>query len=449
MFSIRKLTSGLLAAAMAVSVAAAAAEAQPMRAYAQSTSLSELDASKPAKVKGLKATARATSVTLSWKKVSGASGYKIYRYSNSAKKWKGIKNIKSGKTLKFNNNGLTKNKTYKYRVKAYKLSGGKTITGSSAEVSVKTKKSTTPVQENGRLSVKGANIVNQYGAKFQIRGMSTHGIMWEDFSDILSKDSLKILRDDWGCNTIRIAMYTEEWGGYTTDPNFAKQAKNKVINGVKNASSLGMYVIIDWHVLHDQDPNKHKAEAKKFFTEMAKKYKDNKNVLYEICNEPNGGIGWSKIKPYAKSVTSAIRKYDKKGIIIVGTGTWSQDIHEPVKSRLSDKNTVYALHFYANTHRDWLRDRLNDCYKKGLPILVSEFGTCDASGNGGFNKSETDKWMKLLRSKMVGCCNWSACGKNETASAFKPGTNLKKIKKGTSQLTESGKLIRSWYRKWK
>ena len=106
--------------------------------------------------------------------------------------------------------------------------------------------------------------------------------------------------------------------------------------------------------------------------------------IYEICNEPNGGITWTGgIKSYCQSVVSAIRKYDSDAIIICGTGTWSQDIDQVLGNKLSDKNCVYALHFYADTHRDWLRNRLQNCYNKGLPVLVSEFGTCDASGNGG------------------------------------------------------------------
>ena len=216
---------------------------------------------------------------------------------------------------------------------------------------------------------------------------------------------------------------------------------------MKNATDLGMYVIIDWHVLHDQNPQNHQSEAVSFFTEMAKKYKNYDNVIYEICNEPNGKVNWnSNIKPYAEAVTKAIRKYDSDAIIIVGTGTWSQDIDQAANNRLSDKNTVYALHFYAGTHGDWLRNRFSNCYAKGLPILVSEFGTCDASGNGGFNAAATKTWLQLLDSKNVGYINWSACGKSETASAFKSGTNLNAIKRGTSQLTESGKLIRSYYR---
>lgn len=405
-----------------------------------------------AKLSGLKASATSNSVTLSWNKLSGVDGYKIYRYDSSTKKFKGVKSINSANTLSWTNKSLKANTTYKYRVKGYKKVSGTTYTGTSAEVSAKTPKATTPVAANGQLSVKGANIVNSSGEKFQIRGMSTHGIMWEDFSNILSKDSLKVFRDDWGVNTIRIAMYTEEWGGYTTGADFARQAKEKVNNGVANATDLGMYVIIDWHIMNqDGNPQKHQSEAIDFFTEMSKKYKDYNNVIYEICNEPNnsqGTVTWNaNIKPYAEAVTKAIRKNDKDALIVVGTGTWSQDIDQAEKNRLSDKNTVYTLHFYANTHTDWLRNRFVDCYNKGLPILVTEFGTCDASGNGGYNADQTKKWFDVLDKYKVGYVNWSACGKSETASAFKSGTNLSKISSGTSQLTESGKLVREHFRK--
>ena len=305
----------------------------------------------------------------------------------------------------------------------------------------------TPVQRHGALHISGNHIVDSKGQVFMLQGMSTHGIMWEDFSNILSANSLKVLRDDWKCNAVRIAMYTEEWGGYTTGSGYAAQAKQKVISGVAQATNLGMYVIIDWHILKDGNPQKHQSEAIAFFTEMANRYKNQSNVIFELCNEPNGGVSWNGgIKSYCQSVVNAIRTYDKNAVIVCGTGTWSQDIDQVVGNRLSDKNCVYALHFYANTHTDWLRNRLQTCYNKGLPVLVSEFGTCDASGNGGFNKSQTQAWLKLLDSLNVGYINWSASNKNETASAFKPGTNLRAISSGTSQLTDSGKLVREWYR---
>lgn len=311
------------------------------------------------------------------------------------------------------------------------------------------------VSIHGRLKVSGNKIVDKNGKEFQLRGMSTHGIMWETYGDVLSYDSLKVLRDDWKCNTIRIAMYTEEWGGYTTGSTYATQAKAKIATGVENAKKLGMYVIIDWHILNDGNPNTHKTEAKAFFKEMVNKYNSYDNVLYEICNEPNGSsvkwTGTNGIKSYCTDVVNTIRtaekaKTGKNSIVICGTGTWSQDIQDVVGNTLTDKNCVYALHFYANTHTDWLRNRVKTC-SSSIPILVSEFGTCDASGNGGFNKNETVKWLDTLDSLKIGYINWSLADKNETASAFKNGTNLKKISSGEGSLTESGKLIRSEYRK--
>lgn len=384
-------------------------------------------------------------VRLNWK-TTKCTGYQILRYTGGT--WVKVATIKDMNTATYRISGLAASTTYRYKIRPYKLdTKGGIVFGGADTAYITTLASPTPVGKNGQLRVSGANIVNKNGTKFQIRGMSTHGIMWENFSDILTKTSLKVLRDDWKVNTIRIAMYTEEWGGYTTGSAYAAQAKAKVAQGVENAKSLGMYAIIDWHILSDGNPQKHQNEAVAFFTEMAKKYKDYDNVMYEICNEPNGGVTWSgNIKSYCQAVVNAIRKYDKDAIIICGTGTWSQDIDQVVGNRLSDKNCVYALHFYANTHTDWLRNRFSNCYAKGLPVLVTEFGTCDASGNGGFNASQTRTWLNLLNSKKVGYINWSACGKGETASAFKSGTNLAAIKSGESQLTESGKLIRALYR---
>jgi aryl-phospho-beta-D-glucosidase BglC (GH1 family) len=405
-------------------------------------------ATNPQPAKGLKVSSVSyNSVKLSWTKI-GCTNYRVFQLKNG--QWKEIaKTTSTSYTVK----NLSQKTTYKFKIRACKTDDKKAnhYGKYSAEVSATTSKApavVTPVSQHGQLSVKGANIVDKNGKVFKIKGMSTHGIMWEDFSDILTKDSLKVLRDDWKVNTIRIAMYTYEWGGYCTENGkYQAQAKQKVKTGVENAKSLGMYAIIDWHVLNDRNPNTYKADAIKFFTEMAQTYKDYDNVIYEICNEPNGGITWTGgIKSYCQSVVSAIRKYDSDAIIICGTGTWSQDIDQVLGNKLSDKNCVYALHFYADTHRDWLRNRLQNCYNKGLPVLVSEFGTCDASGNGGYNSAESTKWLKLLDSLKVGYINWSACGKSETASAFNSGTNLKAIKSGTSQLTASGKFIRDWYR---
>ncbi|MBR6336710.1 MAG: cellulase family glycosylhydrolase, partial [Ruminococcus sp.] len=263
----------------------------------------------PKKVTGVKAAATSkTAGKLSWTKTGNASGYRVYLYNTKTKKYEKLKTISSNATVSYKLTGLKAGGSYKYKVRAYKKVKGVTYWGTpSAAVTLKLAAKGTPVAQHGRLKVSGANIVDSKGKKFQMIGMSTHGLMWEDFSNITSKASLKVLRDDWGVNTIRLAMYTEEYGGYTTGSGFKSQAKQKVIDGVKNATDLGMYVIIDWHILKDGNPQTHQSEAVAFFTEMAKKYKGQNNVIYEICNEPNGGVTWSRnIKPYCQAVVNAI-----------------------------------------------------------------------------------------------------------------------------------------------
>ncbi len=302
----------------------------------------------------------------------------------------------------------------------------------------------TPVAANGRLKVKGTKIVNAQGKTFQIKGVSTHGLSW--FPQYASKAAFKDLRDNWGVNTIRLAMYTAEYNGYCTG-GAANQTtlKNKVKECVKAAKDLGMYVIIDWHILSDGNPNTYKSQANSFFKWAASSFKGYNNVLYEICNEPNGGTSWSQIKTYANKIINTIRKYDKNAIIIVGTPNWSQDVDVAAKSKLKGTNIVYALHFYANTHRDSYRAKAEAAIKAGLPILVSEFSICDASGNGGLNESEGNKWITFLNKYNVGYVAWSLCNKAETASLIK--SSCSKTSGWTaSDLSSTGKWLVKTYK---
>ena len=92
--------------------------------------------------------------------------------------------------------------------------------------------------------------------------MSTHCLAL--YPEAVSEKTLKTLRDDWKCNTIRLAMYTEEYGGYCTGKENKSQMLSRVDNGIKLAKKLGMYVIVDWHILNDGNPKIHQKESKSF-----------------------------------------------------------------------------------------------------------------------------------------------------------------------------------------
>ncbi len=296
----------------------------------------------------------------------------------------------------------------------------------------------TPVKTHGALRVQGADLVDSKGEKYQLYGMSTHGIAW--FPQYVNRETFRTLRDDWKTNCVRLAMYTDEYGGYCSGGS-REELKKMVADGVSYATELGMYVIVDWHVLNDRDPNVHKKDAIEFFDEMAEIWKDQDNVIYEICNEPNSGATWEGIRAYASEVIPVIRSHDKDAVIIVGTPTWSQDVDQAQKNPLEFDNVMYALHFYAATHTDWLRSRCEEAVKQGLPVWISEFGMCDASGNGANDFSEANKWMELIDRYNLSYCCWNLANKNETSSVIRP--ECQKTSSWTEgELSESGQWIR-------
>lgn len=305
-------------------------------------------------------------------------------------------------------------------------------------------KGTTPVSQHGQLSVKNGQLVDKNGKGYQLRGMSTHGLTW--FPEFVNESAFKTLRDDWNTNVVRLAMYVDEWGNGQCYMGNKSGSLELLEKGVDICIKLDMYVIIDWHVLNPGDPSKYTNEAKSFFETVSKRYAKYPNVIYEICNEPNGGASWSgNIKPYAEKIIPVIRKNAPNSVIIVGTPTWSQEIDKPLSDPLSYKNVMYAFHFYAATHAG-LRSNVENCVAQGLPVFVSEFGTCDASGGGANDFNETQKWLSYFDKQGLSYCNWSICNKDETCSVLRPGTSANG-NWSESDLTENGKWMRNWLKK--
>ena len=316
------------------------------------------------------------------------------------------------------------------------------VTGGVAESDTKkTAEDGTPFDNHGQLSVKGTDIVDESGSKYQLKGVSTHGITW--FPDYVNKDAFQSIRDDWDANLVRLAMYTDtgDSNGYCSGGD-KDSIRGLVDAGVTAATELGMYVIIDWHILNDNNPNSHIDDAKEFFDDVSAKYSSNHNVIYEICNEPNGGTSWADIKSYAEIIIPVIRKNDKNAIIIVGTPNWSQDVDIVSEDPITGyDNIMYAVHFYAATHKDDLRNKVKTAISNGLPVFVSEFSLCDASGNGGIDYDSSDEWFDLINDNNLSYASWSLCNKNETSALIKPDSTATSTIT-IDDLSDTGKYVR-------
>jgi endoglucanase len=250
------------------------------------------------------------------------------------------------------------------------------------------------------------------------------------------------LKTDWNSKLVRAAMGVEESGGYLSDKT---GNKNKVKAVVDAAIANDVYVIIDWHTHHAEN---YQAEAVSFFREMAQTYGQKNHVIYEIYNEPLQ-ISWTNtIKPYAEAVIAAIRAVDPDNLIIVGTPTWSQDVDQAANNPITGyANIAYTLHFYANGHRQYLRDKASYALSRGLPLFVTEWGSVEPSGNGNVDTAETWAWVDFMKANGISNANWSINDKSEGASALTPGasgnggwTN--------NQLTASGALTKDIVKGW-
>ena len=251
----------------------------------------------------------------------------------------------------------------------------------------------------------------------QLMGMSSHGLHW--FPNCYTKASIQHITESWGTNVFRAAMYVGE-EGYSQQPGL----KDTVKNIVQWCKELGIYVIIDWHVLTPGDPNAATYNgASPFFEDMAHFVKDEKHVLFEICNEPNG-VSWSTVKSYADNVISAIRAIDEHIVIIIGTPTWSRDIHEARRDPVSNPhNVMYAFHFYAGSHMGLLERVRSEAAL--IPIFVTEWGASTYSGDGGVFSEQAKTFLDLFRDasgQKISWAQWSFADKHGSSAALLPGS---------------------------
>ena len=312
----------------------------------------------------------------------------------------------------------------------------------------------TPVGKHGRLHLAKVDgygnapvIVDQYGKPFQMRGASTHGVQW--FPEYINKGAMQTLRDEWGVNLLRMACYVTQYNGYTNGGQ--SLIDSKIVEGVQAAKELGMYVIVDWHI-HEENPHTTKTVAEQFFKKYATLYKDYDNVIFEICNEPTGVqwyTGGNDLYSYCKDIAGIIRDCGSKALIVCGTNNWSQDVEDVAKKPLKDdgfEDIMYTFHFYSGTHYEDKRQKVRTAVAAGTPIFVTEFGICDASGNGGYDTANADEWIEFLDSMNISYACWSFCNKGESASYLKTSCNKTTGGFEESDLTTTGIWLVNTYR---
>jgi endoglucanase len=265
-----------------------------------------------------------------------------------------------------------------------------------------------PVKVHGRLHVQGTQLTDEHNQPVVLNGMS---FGWSCFHPrFYTAGAVKTLSKDWNCNVIRAALGAEPDNGYIKD---SARSMALITTVVDAAIKEGIYVIIDWH-----SHNINLDSARAFFKTMATKYHGYPNIIYELYNEPDYET-WSQVKAYAIDLIKSIRAIDTSNIILVGSPHWDQDVHLPAEDPIRGySNLMYTMHFYAGTHKQWLRDRTDAAIAKGLPIFVSESAGMQASGDGPIDYAEWNKYINWMKERKLSWITWSVSDKDESCSVL-------------------------------
>jgi endoglucanase len=244
-----------------------------------------------------------------------------------------------------------------------------------------------------RVSVKGNQFVTTKGPII-FRGLD-------------ASDPYKLLRDGhwnkqyveeikrWGANIVRFPVHPIYW---------QKLGKEKYIElldqGVKWASELDLYVIIDWHSIGNlrselfQDPmyETTRKETFEFWKAMAIQYKDNPTVaFFELFNEPtdfHGTLGtctWSQWKELMEEMITIIRAHGAKAVPLVAGFNWAYDLTEVDKNPIEADSIAYVSHPYPmKRSKPWEDQWTKDWgyVAATYPLFLTEIGFCGKEDRG-------------------------------------------------------------------
>lgn len=300
------------------------------------------------------------------------------------------------------------------------------------------------------------------GAEVQVKGMSLYWSLMPEAMEFWTEEGITTMVNDMKIQLVRAAMATGaksnedtdwkgEWNGIQLKGYSADQTnqKNFVNTVVEAAIKNDIYVIIDWHSHY---ANEQTSAAKAFFSEMAQKWGQYDNVIFEVFNEPKQ-VDWSVVKNYANEIVAEIRKYSDN-LVIVGNPSWDQNPNAAIGNEVSDskKNIAYALHYYANSHcwegsYGWGNGTNDACegtkgvkaMNAGLSVFMSEWGTGNADGKGTPDQGRNESWQNYMNTHKLSWANWSASKINEGTAAFQGSSN-----KTSLQYTTSGNLVKGY-----
>jgi hypothetical protein len=227
-----------------------------------------------------------------------------------------------------------------------------------------------------RLHVEGAWLKDPSGQNVVLRGVALpclrHVVLWRR-GLTFTMDKVKAMK----ANVVRLMVNAELWqqdrDGYV---------KSYLDPAVNYCAQVGLYCIIDWHLVEDYTSEATKRATADFWAYVAPKYRDHEYILYEVYNEPVQPFDWGTWKRTAQPWVDLIRSHAPDTVIIVGSPHWSQYTRFAADDPFNGRNLVYSVHPYPIYKQDsW--EYVFGAAASRVPVFATEFGFIRSSAAEG------------------------------------------------------------------
>lgn len=286
--------------------------------------------------------------------------------------------------------GLEAGKTY--YVRAFATSKTGTVYGSQLTFSTPAK---TPVQG---FKVCGSKIYDPDNKEFIVKGVNIGGPGWSWNENTL--DYFDALVNKWKFNTIRLCTkggpaldsQTSYMCEKTNFPQYKYETFGTLRQIIKKYTDAKIVVMVEWHEVGGIFSDINCASS--WWTMLAKEYKNNPYVWFDLYNEPqvSSNDTW---KSSMQVVANAIRSTGNTNVIVATGNWWGQDANDWNCANVSESksailsqnltdpvnNIVYAIHIYDQWTQ--CQSKLDNYFDRviaqGKCILVGEYGVYNNS----------------------------------------------------------------------
>jgi endoglucanase len=228
----------------------------------------------------------------------------------------------------------------------------------------------------------------------------------------------------WGINAVRVPLNEHCWLGINDAPTGYSRARYRraVRSYVARLHTAGLYVVLDlhWNAPGDlpagrQRPMADRDHAPAFWSSVARAFKDDHALVFDLYNEPHG-ISWECWRDGCmlpegwrtagmQTLVDAVRETGaRQPIVVTGLG-WGTDLSSWLEYRPDDPADQLAagVHFYdfASCTSVACWRRTVDPVAREVPVVVTEIGERECSG------AFLDRFMSWADSADVSYLAWS------------------------------------------